>query len=181
MMVGLTDFHGAAPARCRHSQIPGDDRIFIRPAAVEDAAAIRDIMKSSFDKYMQEAGLPHPPGALTESLEDIKSDILSHMVLIAFFNGEPAGSLRLEIYRDEKTAYLKRFGVKPGFNNLGIGKALMNMADCIMEANKIKRLYLHTASNYAELVKFYYDRGFFIESVTTDQGYYRALMVKMYN
>ena len=45
----------------------------------------------------------------------------------------------------------------------------------------VKRLELHTAAKYFDLVRFYYGRKFYIESISEDRGYKRALMVKEYN
>ncbi|MDP4272362.1 MAG: GNAT family N-acetyltransferase, partial [Bacteroidota bacterium] len=47
-------------------------------------------------------------------------------------------------------------------------------------ARGIKRLSLHTASKYHDLVRFYYGRGFYVDSTSRDRGYVRALMVKEY-
>jgi len=44
----------------------------------------------------------------------------------------------------------------------------------------IKCLKLHTASKNRDLVRFYYGRGFYIDSTSKEKGYIRALMVKEY-
>lgn len=175
-MSGLCEYTGLSSELCYNT--PADCSISIRQAVVEDAPAIRDIMKNAFNKYVKDAGISFIPCALTESIEDICNDILNNLVYIAFFNGEPAGSLRLVINHEDKTAYLKRFGVKSEFNNMGIGKSLMSFVDSVMVSNNVNKLYLHTALNHSYLVKFYCGRGFFIESVSAEKGYDRALMVK---
>jgi ribosomal protein S18 acetylase RimI-like enzyme len=101
-------------------------------------------------------------------------------VFIAFIDDFAIGSVGVQI-RPDDTAYLNRFGVRFSCHNIGIGKSLMNLADKLLMSRDIKSVYLHTASKYFGLVRFYYNRGFYIDSVTKDSGYASALMVKEYN
>lgn len=151
----------------------------IRKAIQEDAAAIREIMQESFKKYIEEAKLEGTLEALEETVEDIEKDILTKEVFIALVDDIPVGTVRVQIF-DDGSAYISRFGVKLDYHNAGIGKALMNLVDKHLKSRNIKRAYLHTASTYKELVRFYYDRGFYVDSTTKDRGYIRALMVKEY-
>jgi predicted N-acetyltransferase YhbS len=151
----------------------------IRKATEDDAPAIRDIMQEAFSKYAEDAGLAVPMDALQESLEDIINDIKTKEVFIALIDDVAVGSVRVQL-RPDSTAYLSRFGVRLSFHNIGIGKSLMNLVDKLLISRDIKSVYLHTASKYFGLVRFYYGRGFYIDSVTKDRGYARALMVKEY-
>ena len=151
----------------------------IRKAVVEDAPAIKDIMQESFKKYMEDTGLTGSMEALEESYEDIVSDIASKEVYIAIIDNTAVGSVRVQLLPDN-TAYLSRFGVKLSYHNIGIGKSLMNLVDKLLTSRGIKQVSLHTASKYRDLVRFYYGRGFYIDSTTRDRGYVRALMVKEY-
>lgn len=151
----------------------------IRKATEEDAPAIRDIMQEAFSKYAEDAGLTVSMDALQESLEDIIKDIRSKEVFIALIDDVAVGSVRVQIQPDN-TAYLSRFGVRLSYHNIGIGKSLMNLVDKLLISKGVKSVCLHTASKYFGLVRFYYGRGFYIDSVTKDRGYARALMVKEY-
>lgn len=151
----------------------------IRKAEPADAPAIKDIMQEAFKKYMQDTGLTGTMEALEESLNDIEKDIESREVYIALIDNVAVGSVRIRINPD-KTAYISRFGVKLEYHNIGIGKSLMNLVDKILLARGITKASLHTASKYKDLVRFYYGRGFYIDSTTKDRGYIRALMVKEY-
>ncbi len=151
----------------------------IRKATLEDAPAIAQIMQEAFKKYMLDAGLSGTMDALTESLENIEADILEKAVYIALIDGNPVGTIRIKILPD-KTAYISRFGVRLDYHNIGIGKSLMNLADKILKSQEVTRVSLHTASKYRDLIRFYYGRGFYIESTSTDRGYIRALLVKEY-
>lgn len=149
----------------------------IRKACPEDAEAIWSIIQESSRKYIKDTGLPGTLEALSESVENVKKSIEKNQVFVAFIDNNPAGTVRVEIFPD-KTAYISRFGVRFKYHNIGIGKALMNLVDKLLISNGINRVYLHTASKHKDLVRFYYERGFYVDSVTKDRGYARALMVK---
>lgn len=151
----------------------------IRKATVDDAQAIQSITQEAFKKYMKDTGLKGTMEALDESLEDITSDIRTKEVFVAFIDNTPVGTIRVQILPDN-TAYISRFGVSLAYHNIGIGKSLMNLVDKLMYAKGIKRVSLHTASKYKDLIRFYYGRGFYIDSTSKDRGYIRALLVKDY-
>ena len=156
------------------------DKYFeVRKARIDDAGAIQKITHEAFQKYCEMAGLSSI-AALTESIEDIKSDIEKKIVLVAYIDKEVVGSVRVEVNQEDKTAYLGRFGVSTKYQNLGIGKALTNMVDVRMRSMGVKKIMLHTASKVFPLVRFYYGRGFYIDSTEKDRGYVRALLVKEY-
>ena len=150
----------------------------VKMATEAEIPEIQDITKDAFLRYVREALLDNIE-ALNETYEDIKKDIEEKYVFVAFVNGEPVGSVRIKINEDG-TAYLSRFGVRSTNQNHGVGKTLMNVVDKVMKEHGIKKLMLHTASKYIPLVRFYYGRGFYIDSVSKDRGYNRALLIKEY-
>jgi len=152
----------------------------IRKATLEDAPSIAAIMQEAFKKYMLDTGLSGTMEALTEGIEDIEADIREKEVFIALIDGNPVGTIRIQFLPDN-TAYISRFGVMLNYHNIGIGKALMNLADKVIISRGVKKVYLHTASKYRDLIRFYYGRGFYVESTSTDRGYIRALLVKEYS
>ncbi|MGN1098307.1 MAG: GNAT family N-acetyltransferase [Clostridia bacterium] len=149
----------------------------IRRAAENDAEAIHEITRDAFRKYCEMAGISDIE-ALHESLEDVKRDIAEKTVLVAYMDGTVVGSLRLTMDEQTKTAYLGRFGVSGLYRNNGIGKALVGVADMTARRHGMEKTRLHTASKVAELMRFYYSRGFYAESVSSERGYLRAEMVK---
>lgn len=151
----------------------------VRVATEDDISDIMLITREAFIKYRELAGIENT-AALDETFEDIKNDVQTKTVLIAFSDGAPVGSVRLEIDAQNKTAYLSRFGVKLTSQNNGIGKSIMNIVDKIMIDQGVKKLSLHTASKITSLVRFYYGRGFYIDSTDKTRGYIRALLVKDY-
>lgn len=151
----------------------------VRKAEEKDVVAISQIMRAAFTKYAEETKIKISLDALEESEASILNDIISKEVYIALIDNIPVGSIRMEI-RDDKTAYISRFGVVSSYHSMGIGKTLMTFADKVCIERGITKAFLHTASNYTSLVRFYYGCGFYILSTTTDRGYVRALLVKEY-
>lgn len=151
----------------------------VRTATYNDIEAIAAITREGFLKY-KELSPDSNPEALSETLQDIKKDIDTKIVLIAEKNKVPVGSLRVEINKDTNEAYLSRFAVKVSSQNNGIGKSLMNLVDEIMKKEGVKSISLHTDSRVASLVRFYYGRGFHIDSVDKSRGYTRAHLIKYY-
>ena len=147
-------------------------------AEMEDAEAILEITKESFEEYRKSVGVD-TVDALTETVEDVEQAIREQIVLVAHIEENVVGSLRLKLMGDG-TAYLSRFGVKLSCQNLGIGKSLVNMADAILQSRGVKQVRLHTGAKVTGLIRFYYGRGFYIDSTTKDRGYIRALLCKDY-
>ena len=150
----------------------------IRNASEKDIDQILEITESAFVKYKELAGTEYDLPALKETREIIADDIKNKLVLVAYINGKVVGSVRVAV--NGETAYLSRFGVNPEFQNLGIGKALMNLVDINMKVLGVKQLQLHTASKIKSLVCFYNGRGFYIDSTTKERDYIRALLCKDY-
>ncbi|MGV8984125.1 GNAT family N-acetyltransferase [Clostridium sp.] len=153
--------------------------IIVRKAILKDVEQIRLLARDSFMMYAENAGITSLVAPLNESYEEVKKEVQTKEVLVALYNEEIIGSLRIEIKADN-TAYLSRVGVSELYQNNDVGKILMNAVDELLEMMGIERLYIHTASKVFSLVKFYYKKGFYIESTTKDRGYIRALLCKEY-
>ncbi|HAA43393.1 MAG TPA: N-acetyltransferase [Ruminiclostridium sp.] len=149
----------------------------IRKAVESDAEAIHNILNEAFKDYISRAGISGTVKSLNETIEDIKNDIRTKEVFIGLIDNVPTGTIRIAIQEDN-TAYINRFGVLPEYHNIGVGKALIKLVDKYLISNQIKKVYLHTASTYKDLIIFYYNLGFHIESTSKEDGYVRALLVK---
>ena len=153
----------------------------IRLANYDDIPDILNITHEAFTKYGEMVGCDLSGlEALHETAADFLRDIANKIVLIAVQDGIPLGSARVEIFPDH-TAYLSRFGVKLNNQNNGIGKSIMNLVDRIHIKKGVRELRLHTGSKVTSLIRFYYGRGFYIDSTDKERGYVRALLKKEYN
>ena len=124
----------------------------VRLANYDDIPAIMNITREAFVKYQQMSGV-EKLAALEESYNDVKKDIDTKVVLLALSDGEPVGSVRVEVFPD-KTAYLSRFAVKVTSQNNGIGKSIMNLVDKIMVKKGVTQIQLHTGSRLHRLFVF---------------------------
>lgn len=146
----------------------------------EDVNAIRSVMIDAFEKYKLDTNLEGSMEALEETYEDVYNDIVTKYVYLCFVDGVSVGSIRVDINKEKRTAYISRFGVCRGYQNIGIGKSFMNLVDKLLMSKGVKRAMLHAASKYTALVRFYYGCGFYIHSTSEDRGYIRALFYKDY-
>lgn len=154
--------------------------LIIRKAILTDVQAIQRITQEAFESYVINAEIPGSTAALEETDEDIKIDIKNKLCFVAEVDGVVVGSVRIEVKEDDNTAYLSRFGVALEYQSHGIGAKLLDHVDELMKEMGVSKLYLHTASKLVSLIKFYYGRGFYIDSTTKDRGYIRALLCKEY-
>lgn len=155
-----------------------DTLFVIRHAVVSDAHDIHAVLQDAFKEYAKIAGITELD-ALKETISDIEREIINKTVYVAIIDGIIIGTIRVEITGDE--AYISRFAVKSSHRKMGVGESLMNLVDMYLKAKGIKKAFLFTAFNNTNLVRFYHNRGFYIESVSTERGYPRAKMVKDYS
>lgn len=149
--------------------------IQIRKADFNDAFEIHNITLKAFAEYAADT-TANRIDALTETEDDVKSDIEKKLVLAAEYRGRLSGSLRLEV--SEKSAYLTRFAVRAENRSNGIGSALIDHAADVMRRSGVEEIYLHTDLNMHTLVEFYKRHGFAVKSFENTRGYTRALLVK---
>jgi ribosomal protein S18 acetylase RimI-like enzyme len=154
-----------------------DYSFIIRQAEVSDAGDVYAIIQKAFREYAEAAGLTNVE-ALKETPADIEKAIREKVVYIALIDKVIVGTVRVDITGD--TAYISRFAVNSSHRNIGIGKSLMNLVDKYLISKNVRQVSLHTASKYGALMRFYYGRGFYVESVSHDRGYPRARLVKDY-
>jgi len=151
--------------------------IVIRHAVTADAPEIYSLQQTAFREYAEAAGVKEVD-ALKETISDIEFEIHNNTVFVAIIDGAIIGSIRVSITGDE--AYISRFAVDSSHRNMGVGESLLNLVDKFLISKGIKRAFLYTASNNTNLVRFYYNRGFYIDSVNNERGYPRARMIKEY-
>lgn len=154
-----------------------DYSFIIRRAGIADARDVYDILRRAFREYAEAANLQNIE-ALKETIGDIENEIINKVVFIAVIDWKIVGTVRVDI--SENKAYISRFAVNSTNRNAGIGKSLMSLVDKYLVSEKVCEASLHTASCYGALMRFYYGRGFYVESVCNDRGYPRARMVKKY-
>lgn len=147
----------------------------VRKAKPEDAKAVQAILQEAFTKYMKDTGVTGSMEALDETEQETIHAINTTEVFIAYVNDVPVGTIRFEL--EDNIAHISRFGVCLEYHNIGIGKSLMNLIDAEIAEMGIKKAFLYSASAYSDLIRFYYGRGFYVESTSDNRGYIRAKLV----
>jgi len=153
--------------------------LIIRKAVKSDAIGILNILTDSFGQYIMRSGIPLSVEDMLDDIDSIERDIENIDVYIALIDGAPVGTVRVAV-REGAPAMLTKLGVISGYNNIGIGKSLMNLVDKVIIERGAKTLELYTASKNASIMRFYYGRGFYVDSTSKERGYIRALMRKDY-
>lgn len=152
-------------------------KITVRKALPKDAPAILDITKEAFSKYAFDLGMPEKVKALKESEAVVLDDMQRKTVLVAELDGVPVGTIRYE-QLTPSMAYISRFGVRLAAQSCGVGGALVNAVLTNCREAGMNAVALHTSAKMYSLIRFYYGKGFFISSTSTERGYVRALLVK---
>ncbi|MDR0931036.1 MAG: GNAT family N-acetyltransferase [Clostridiales bacterium] len=155
------------------------EEINIRRANQTDVESIFSIIQHAFLRYSLDAEVTEENvDALNESVEVISRDIDEKQVFVSEFQGEPIGTLRVEIQNKGKWAYLSRFGVNPDYASLGVGnKMLTELASYLLQEG-ITQIRLHTASKASNTIRFYYSNNFYVAGVDNKKGYLRVMMIR---
>ena len=153
--------------------------MIIRKANKADAPHILAVLRDSFRQYIEKSDIPLPLEDMLDDIGSIERDIETIDVFIAFSDGIPVGTVRVAA-RAGEPAMLTKLGVVTAYNNIGIGKLLMNLVDKAVVERGARSVILYTAAKNAAIMRFYYGRGFYVESTSTERGYIRALMRKDY-
>jgi hypothetical protein len=89
--------------------------ITIRTVGVEQASEVRRIMQLAFEEYR--VRLVPPSGALTETIDDVRTAINSGGAFLAFAGDVAVGSARYRLFPDH--AYAERVAVLPTHRGQG--------------------------------------------------------------
>lgn len=150
--------------------------ISVKKAQLKDIYLIHQINQKVFTAYQQF----YPNGvvpALTETIQQIREDLNSKTVLIAWYGDKIVGSIRYH-FINHHSAYVSRFSILSEYQKLGIGTKLINE---VIEQLKEKNghfLALHAHYNIKSVLQFYLKNGFHIEKIALDRGYPRAYLYR---
>ena len=154
--------------------------LLIRSALPSDAPTLLEITQAAFSEYASLSGQAHTASfaPLAETEESILAAIRSKKVWIGFYNKTKAiGTIRCEILPG-KVAYISRFAVLPNWQQVGMGKELLAVAEQYARQEKAEAICLHTATKMIAQVRFYTNHSYFVHSTSQDRGYIRGLFVK---
>ncbi|HPQ45792.1 MAG TPA: GNAT family N-acetyltransferase [Clostridia bacterium] len=129
--------------------------ILLRKAGEEDLAEILAIQKKAFLVQAQKYDAYDIPPMVEEASDiDLSDENLS--VIVALVSGRIAGSIRL--LRDGQSAEIKRLSVSDEWQNMGIGRRLMEEIEKHTEG--ISRLWLFTGGQSEKNIALYEKMGY---------------------
>ena len=144
----------------------------VRPAWPEDAAAIRDLVRASYAKYVERMGKEPAP-----MLEDYAALIGTGEVW-ALVDGEEVLLGVLVMRPDEDHLFVDNVAVALEHQGKGLGRELMTFAETRARRDGLAEIRLYTNEKMHENVAVYARLGFEETGRRLDGGYRRVFMRK---
>lgn len=143
----------------------------IRPAQVENAAAITECVVAAYRHYIARIG--KPPGPM---LDDYTAVIEQHRVFILADGMRIIGVLVL--IQQDRSLLLDNVAVHPEYQGRGLGRELVALAE--EEALRLgyTAVTLYTNERMTENIGLYKKLGYMETERKTEQGYQRVYMRK---
>ena len=143
----------------------------IRPAGPEDAAAIGDLVRASYAKYVERIGKEPAP-----MLEDYAALISAGEVWASVEGEEVLGVLVMRPAEDH--LFVGNVAVAPDHQGEGLGRELMAFAEAGARKDGLPEIRLYTNEKMRENVAIYAKLGFEETERKLDGGYRRVFMRK---
>lgn len=137
-----------------------DNRVVVevRAATIEEAELVHAIMLSAFEEYR---GVLDPPsGALTETVENVREEMAKGGALLAFSEGEPAGSARYALMSDH--IYFGRLAVLPSMRQRGAARAILCAMDQVAKDLGHSEIRLATREVLGSNLRLYESSGYVV-------------------
>lgn len=128
----------------------------IRPAGLEEAETVMQIMRLAFEEYR--GRLNPESGALGETFEEVRSRIASGGAFLAFVDEAIAGGARYRVFSDH--VYGERIGVLPAYRGLGIGTALTKAIETSASARGIPQVQVKVRKSIPSNLRVYERLGY---------------------
>lgn len=132
------------------------DNISVRPAKDEDAAAILDVQRRAFTRYLT-VFTAHQINPLIETIEEVRQAIQNDCVYVVVEEQQVRGSARAMI--KSGVALLTNIAVDPDHEGRGIGTALLKVIENYVRG-KAHKLYLETPLIAPQSLRFYVELGY---------------------
>jgi ribosomal protein S18 acetylase RimI-like enzyme len=130
--------------------------ITIRTVGVEQASEVRRIMQLAFEEYR--GRLVPPSGALTETIEEVRTAISGSGAFLAFVDDVAVASARYRLFPEH--AYAERIAVLPEFRGRGVAVALMTAFENAVQALGIPEARVGVRASLPSNLRFYENLGY---------------------
>jgi ribosomal protein S18 acetylase RimI-like enzyme len=143
----------------------------VRPAEPEEAAAVGDLVRASYSKYVERIGREPAP-----ILEDYAALIRAGEVWVLAEGEELLGVLVMRPAEDH--LFVDNVAVAPGHQGRGLGRELVAFAEARARRDGLPEVRLYTNEKMHENLAVYAKLGFEETGRRLDGGYRRVFMRK---
>lgn len=133
-----------------------DDRVELRQAMATDAAAIRELTRAAYAKWVPLIG--REPKPMTANYEEA---LARHRFDLAHIDGTLAALI--ETIREADHLLVENVAVSPSFQGRGLGHKLMAHAETLAKAMGFGEIRLYTNQRFAENIALYRRLGYRVD------------------
>lgn len=142
-------------------------RIQVRRYEPADRRAVLDIAEESFDGVSLDQNIEQVFGRVGKKWQIKKREAVDYDLrenpegaFIAEFDGKMAGFICTRMYGRRNLGHIVNVAVAPGFQGVGVGRALMDRAFRYLERSGAEYLRIETLQQNEKAQKFYSSLGF---------------------
>jgi GNAT superfamily N-acetyltransferase len=128
-------------------------RLELRRAGRADAAAVRELTREAYAKWVPLIGREPKP-----MVADYVEAVERHLIDMLYLDGELAGLV--EIIPEPDHALIENLAVAPAFQGHGLGQHLLAHAEALAASLGHDEIRLYTNKRFAANVAFYLKRGY---------------------
>ncbi len=129
---------------------------YFRRAAPTDAAAVRDLTRAAYAKWVPLIGREPKP-----MVADYEAAVRNHLVDLLFSNGELVALI--EMIPDSDHLLIENIAVSPNHQRRGYGRTLMTHAETVAASLELAATRLYTNKRFDANVQFYQNLGYRID------------------
>ena len=133
-----------------------EGRVELRQAMATDAAAIRELTRAAYAKWVRLIG--REPKPMTANYEDA---VVRHRLDLLYVDGTLAALI--ETIREADHLLVENVAVSPSFQGRGLGRRLMAHAEQLAAASGFREIRLYTNQRFAENIALYRRLGYGVD------------------
>ena len=133
-----------------------DDRVELRRAMATDAAAIRELTRTAYAKWVPLIG--REPKPMTA---DYDAAVHKHRFDLLYVDGTLAALI--ETIREPDHLLVESVAVSPAFQGRGLGRRLMAHAETLARSSGFMEIRLYTNQRFVENIELYRRLGYHVE------------------
>lgn len=138
------------------AEAAGAASFVIRPAEADEIPIVHRVMREAFEQFRDR--MVPPSGALLEEVADIEAKFRRGGALLAWLNGDAAGSVQVDFAADYM--YIGRLAVTPHARGMGMGTALMEAAERVAVSRGYAETRIGVRLSVPKNVPFYLGMGY---------------------